>query len=257
MRILGKQDREISLAALYQNYQLDSNKVPQHVAIVMDGNGRWAKKRVMPRTMGHKAGAEAFRRAIQAGVKFGVHYLSVYVFSTENWSRPPEEVGFLMNLLKDLILKEAAALKKEGIRMRCLGDLSRLDPSIQNDIRAAEADTASGTVLQVNLMLNYGARMELIHACRSMASEVLAGNMTVADITEQRFSQALYTGDIPDPDIFIRTGGDVRISNFMLWQCAYAELFFLQCFWPDFDETHFVAVLKQFQGRERRFGGVI
>ncbi len=233
---------------------LDVTKMPRHVAIVMDGNGRWAKKRHMPRTYGHKEGAEALRKTIKACVEFGVEYLTVYVFSTENWKRPEDEVGFLMDLFRLLIAKEIPTLNQEGVKVRCLGDIQGLHFDVQDAIRKAEEMTSKNSVLQLNLMLNYGARHEILQACRAMLER---GKEDVSfSVSQADFESELYTSGIPDPEILVRTGGDVRVSNYLLWQIAYSELFFLETLWPDFNRESLIEVLKQFQNRERRFGGL-
>jgi undecaprenyl diphosphate synthase len=222
---------------------------PQHIAIVMDGNGRWAKKRLLPRNMGHKQGVEALRRTVEGCIAFKVKYLSVYVFSTENWKRPAEEVGFLMALLKDLIKKEVQKLHKQAVKVRFLGDLTALDVDINEGISWAEDLTQSNTALQLNLMVNYGSKMELVKAAKQLQD-------SNQPISEEALSGALFTAGIPDPDILIRTGGDHRLSNFLLWQAAYSELFFLDMLWPDFTQDTLKNVIDAFHKRERRFGGL-
>ncbi len=222
---------------------------PQHVAIVMDGNGRWAKKRLLPRNLGHKQGVEALRETVKGCIEFGVRYLSVYVFSTENWKRPEGEVQFLMDLLKSLIKIEIKKLHEQSVKVRFLGDLSALETSLQEGFSWAETLTAHNTALQLNLMINYGARDELVHAFQTLQAKGSA-------VTEASLSEALYTSGIPDPDIVIRTGGDFRLSNFLLWQSAYSEFFFLDTLWPDFNKEVLAQVLSDFKKRERRFGGL-
>jgi undecaprenyl diphosphate synthase len=231
---------------------IDPDKLPDHISIIMDGNGRWAKKRFLPRTMGHKEGAEALRRTIKACAKFKVSALSVYVFSTENWKRPQEEVSFLMGFFKRLLVKELAELHKEGVRVRCLGDIDSLNSELQELIKTIEQTTNDNKTLQLNLMINYGSRHEIINACQ----KILNDKKQIDVIDEDTFSKYLYTADIPDPDILIRTGGNLRISNFLLWQSAYTEMFFLDTLWPDFDENILLNVIKSFQKRTRRFGGL-
>ncbi len=226
----------------------------QHVAIIMDGNGRWAKQRLMPRHFGHREGAEALRRTIKAAVELGIRYLSVYTFSTENWKRPTEEVDFLMGLFVKLLKSELDLFVKHEIRLRCLGDLSQLPRDLQVKIVETEQKTTGFTKLQLNLMLNYGGRAEIVRACNTLVQGASSERMI---ITEEDLSAALYTSGTPDPDILIRTGGDFRISNFLLWQCAYSELFFLPILWPDFNKETLEQVLQEFKTRERRYGGVL
>ena len=243
--------------AVYQQYKLDPEKIPAHVAIVMDGNGRWAKKRFLPRIMGHRSGAESLRTTIKTCVEFGISYLTVYVFSTENWKRPATEVSFLMGFLKQLVLQELPELKSQGVKIQFLGELSALADDLQNNIRIAQDETAHNTILTLNMMVNYGSRNEILHACKAMVRDAKNGTLDEASVTESVFSSYLYTKTIPDPDILIRTGGDIRISNYLLWQIAYSELFFLDSLWPDFNRDTLIKVLQEFQNRERRFGALI
>ncbi|MGE4169586.1 MAG: isoprenyl transferase [Candidatus Margulisiibacteriota bacterium] len=255
--IIGLQNRTESLDSICQSLNLDSSKMPAHVAVIMDGNGRWAKQRHMPRNFGHKQGAEALRKTIKACVRLGIHHLSVYTFSTENWKRPEGEVSFLMGFFAEMLRQETKALHKEGVRINCLGHLEALDPKLQKGIRDAEAQTQNNQTLQLNLMMNYGSRLELVHAAQRWATDVQSGKHTEADLTEALFNTYLYTQNSPDPDILIRTGGDHRISNFMLWQCAYSEFFVLEdLLWPDFNETALTTIIRQFQTRDRRYGGL-
>jgi len=234
--------------------KLDPDRIPQHVAIIMDGNGRWAKKRLMPRNFGHKAGTEAMRKTIRACVDLNIKYLSVYVFSTENWKRPEQEVSFLMNLIKELFMREIAEIKQEGARIRCLGVREGLSPDVIEQIEHAESETAENDRVIINLMLNYGSRREITEASKQMIKDVQSGKLT--DITEDTISQYLFTKDVPDPEILIRTGGDIRVSNFLLWQIAYSELFFIDSLWPDFNKETLIQILQQYQKRDRRFGGL-
>lgn len=250
--ILGLDKKRVAQAHAHHN--LKCEKIPQHIAIVMDGNGRWAKKRGKARLFGHKAGVEALRRAIKACANLGIHYLSVYAFSTENWKRPKTEVTFLMELLKKTITLEVPKLKKEGARVKCFGKLSDLDPSLQKSIQKAEAETKDCTTLQVNLMINYGSRMEILDATKKIASTL--SKEAIQELDEKTFTSYLYTTKIPDPEIFIRTSGETRISNYLLWQISYSELFFISSFWPDFDEKKLAAILDEYSMRSRRFGGL-
>jgi undecaprenyl diphosphate synthase len=227
---------------------------PVHVAIIMDGNGRWAKSRGLPRTAGHKRGAEAVRRTVEAAREMGVSYLTLYGFSSENWKRPAGEVADLMGLLRLYLRNEVNALHKNGIRLRVIGDRARLGPETVALIDEAEAKTAANTALTLTLALSYGGRQELVAATRRLAAEVAAGRLHPADIDEDAVSRNLFTAGMPDPDLLIRTSGEKRISNFLLWQCAYAELVFIDTLWPEFGRAELEAAIRDFHGRERRFG---
>ena len=237
---------------LVAQYGIDLDRMPQHIAIIMDGNGRWAKKRLMPRNFGHKQGQKQLKKTLINCVQLGGKVLSVYVFSTENWRRPDEEVSFLLKFLKSSIQDEIDELVNEGVRLKFLGDLSEFGSKLLEMISEAEKVTEKNQKIQLNIMLNYGGRREIIDAVKSYVSQ--GGD--IADLSEDDMSQHVYTQNIPEPDILIRTGGDIRISNFMLWQCAYSELFFLETFWPDFNLEHLLKVIQQFQSRDRRYGGL-
>ncbi|HMN91906.1 MAG TPA: polyprenyl diphosphate synthase [Hydrogenophaga sp.] len=221
--------------------------VPRHVAIVMDGNGRWAKKRWMPRVAGHKQGVEVLRRTVRACMERGIQVLTVFAFSTENWNRPAEEVSGLMELLANALSREVPSLRQSGVRLHFPGDRASLSPRVAQGVRAAEQDTALNTKLLLNVCFNYGGRWDIVHAARSLAAR---GEV----ITEKSLSAAMQLADVGDPDLLIRTGGEKRISNFLLWQLAYTELHFTDCLWPDFDEAELDRALAEFAGRERRFG---
>lgn len=225
-----------------------------HVAVIMDGNGRWAAARGLPRTMGHKAGIEALRRTLKAARELPVSHLTVYAFSTENWKRPLAEVGELMGLLRFYLKNEFATLHKNNVRIRVIGDRSLLDPDICKMIAEAEAKSAGNTALTLTLALSYGGRQEIVAAARVLAGDVAAGRIAPDSVDEQALAARLYTADMPDPDLVIRTSGEKRISNFLLWQSAYAEYVFLDVLWPDFDGTHLAAAIDEFHARERRFG---
>lgn len=229
--------------------------VPAHIAIIMDGNGRWAKSRSLPRIAGHREGARAVRRTVEAAIRSGVSWLTIYAFSSENWRRPPGEILDLTGLLRRYLKTEIAELKQAGVRMRFIGDRGRFDRDIQGDLVAAEADTVGNTKLNLTIALSYGARAEIAAAARAAAAAILAGRLDPDDLTEDTFESFLATAGTPDPDLIIRTSGEQRLSNFLLWQAAYAELVFLDVLWPDFDQTHFSAALEEFSRRERRFGG--
>jgi len=227
---------------------------PVHVAIIMDGNGRWAKARGLPRTAGHKRGAEAVRRAVEAARELGVSYLTLYAFSSENWKRPAGEVTDLMGLLRLYLRNEVSNLHKNGIRLRVIGDRTRLSADINALIDESEAKTAANTALTLVLALSYGGRQEIVCAARKLAEEVASGRMSPANIDEAAFGARLFTADIPDPDLMIRTSGEQRISNFLLWQAAYAEFVFTDVLWPDFGREHLEDAIRAFHGRERRYG---
>ena len=233
----------------------DGPTAPAHVAIIMDGNGRWARAKGLPRTAGHKAGAEAVRRTVKAAVDQGVQYLTLFGFSSENWKRPSGEVTDLMGLLRLYLRKEIGELDREGVRLRIIGDRERFDADIQNLIRDAEQRTVSNTRLNLTIALSYGGRQEILHAARTLAIQAASGGLDPADLDEETFAGALYTSDLPDPDLLIRTSGEQRISNFLLWQLAYAEFVFTDVYWPDFGPDQLAKALEDFRGRERRFGG--
>jgi undecaprenyl diphosphate synthase len=238
------------------SHKSDELKGPAHVAIIMDGNGRWAQGRGLPRTAGHKAGIDALRRAVTAADEFGIRYLTIYSFSTENWSRPAMEVRFLLELLKRFIRQDVADLHTKNIRIRIIGSREELDSNIRSMLSDAETLTAQNTGLTLVVAFNYGSKQEILRAAQRLATQVAEGKMSVSDITLTTIQQNLDTHDIPDPDLLIRTGGEVRVSNFLLWQLAYAELVFLPDYWPDFDREIFAKALTEFHGRERRFGGL-
>ena len=227
---------------------------PEHVAIIMDGNGRWAAARGLPRAAGHRAGAQAVRRAIQAAVDTGVGWLTLYAFSSENWRRPASEVLDLTGLLRHYLRHELASLEREGVRLRALGDRARFDDDIRGELARAEQRTASNTRLNLNVALSYGGRGEIVEAARAIAEAACVGRLDPAALDEASFARHLWTDGMPDPDLVIRTSGECRLSNFLLWQSAYAELVFLDVLWPDFAEEHFQAALAEFRQRQRRFG---
>jgi undecaprenyl diphosphate synthase len=229
---------------------------PRHVAIIMDGNGRWAKMRGLPRTAGHKKGAEAVRNAVTAAGQLGVSYLTLFGFSSENWKRPEGEVRALMGLLRLYLRNEVAELHKSNVRLRVLGDLARLEPDIVALIEEAEKMTAGNSGLTLILALSYGSRQELVQAARALAVEARHGKIDPDQIDEDMFAAKLFTAGIPDPDLLIRTSGECRISNFLLWQCAYAEMLFLDVLWPDFAEADLERAVRDFMCRDRRYGAV-
>ncbi len=227
---------------------------PTHVAIIMDGNGRWAKARGLPRLAGHRAGAQAVRRTVEAAVEAGVSWLTLYAFSSENWRRPPEEVLELTGLLRHYIRQELAELGGQGVRVRVLGDRGRFDADTQADLAQAERNTKANTRLNLNVALSYGARDEIVAAARAAAEAAVAGHLDPAALDEAAFGRLLFTAGMPDPDLVIRTSGEHRLSNFLLWQSAYAELVFLDVLWPDFNAAELDAALAEYARRERRFG---
>jgi len=229
---------------------LDPGRVPTHVAIIMDGNGRWAKQRGKPRLFGHRAGTQNLRNIIKACVEFGVRYLTVYAFSTENWSRPQEEVRGLMNILSEAIEKELPELNRQGVRLRHIGRLERLEPRLIKKINAALEVTSKNDRLDMCIAWNYGGRDEIIYA----VEKIIADGRKPEEITENLISQYVFTSGIPDPDLVIRTSGEFRTSNFLLWQTAYSEWYFPKIFWPDFGREAFYDALVDYAARERRFG---
>ncbi len=230
---------------------------PRHVAIIMDGNGRWAKARGLPRTAGHRQGAEAVRRTVRASVELGISYLTLFGFSSENWKRPLGEVEDLMGLLRRYLRSEIAELHGEGVRVRMIGDRSRLAGDIVRQIEEAERRTADNRRLTLTVALSYGARQEITSAARELAEAVAAGRLLPQEIDEKRFAAALYTHGLPDPDLIIRTSGEKRISNFLLWQIAYSEFVFLDRLWPDFGKGDLLTAISEFQRRERRYGAAV
>lgn len=232
----------------------DAPSAPGHVAIIMDGNGRWAKARGLPRVAGHRSGADAVRRAIVGCRELGVRYLTLYAFSSENWKRPQDEVDDLMGLLRHYLRRELAELHKNNIRVRVIGDRSRLAADIQGLISQAEQMTLGNDAMTLVIAVNYGSHAEIVAAARRIAAEVKAGRLALDAIDERLFSSYLETVGIPDPDLLIRTSGELRLSNFLLWQSAYSELVFIDTLWPDFDKQHLREAISEFRRRERRYG---
>jgi len=227
---------------------------PQHVAIVMDGNGRWAKKRGQPRHMGHKAGVASVRSVVEQSVLEGIQVLTLFAFSSENWRRPKTEVSLLMDLFITALKREVKRLCKNNVRLRVIGDRSAFSELLQKQIKQAEQDTAHNNGMLLMIAANYGGRWDMMQAARQLARQVAAGTLQADEIDEQRVSDCLSFADCPDPDLFIRTGGEQRISNFILWQAAYAELYFSDVLWPDFDQQAYQHALNDFARRTRRFG---
>lgn len=233
-----------------------STNVPAHVAIIMDGNGRWANARGLPRTMGHRKGVEAVRGAVKTAAELGIRYLTLFAFSSENWSRPEDEVSDLMGLLKAFIRRDLADLHRENVRIRVIGDRANLSGDILPLLIEAEETTTANTGITLVIAFNYGARDELARAMRRLAEEVAAGRLRPDDITADRIAASLDTAGIPDPDLILRTSGEERLSNFLLWQGAYSELLFVPELWPDFTRDTFIAAIEKYGSRERRFGGL-
>lgn len=235
---------------------VESSSIPEHVAIIMDGNGRWAKQRGLPRVMGHKRGVEAVREVVRTAADYGIRYLTLFAFSSENWRRPEAEINDLLGLLKAFIRRDLADLHRSNVRVRVIGERTNLGSDIKSLLLEAEETTRNNTALTLVIAFNYGSRDEIARAVASMARDVAAGVLSPSDVTPELISSRLDTAGIPDPDLIIRTSGEERLSNFLLWQAAYSELIFVPDFWPDFDRQHFMAALEQYSLRDRRFGGL-
>jgi undecaprenyl diphosphate synthase len=232
------------------------NHIPEHIAIIMDGNGRWAKQRGFLRTIGHRAGTDSTRRVVKACGELGVKVLTIYVFSWENWKRPSLEVSALMHLLIEMVYRELDDLNKNNVRLKAIGDLTALPAKTFDALEHGMKATETNTGLVLNLAISYSGRTEILNAVRLAAKEIAAGKLSESDLTEDKFSSLLYTKGMPDPELLIRTGGDMRISNFLLWQLAYTELYVTDTLWPDFDKSHLEEAIVAYQSRERRFGKV-
>ena len=243
---------------MHENSVLNPERIPRHVAIIMDGNGRWAKQRNLPRIMGHKAGTESVKNIVKSARELNLEVLTLYAFSIENWKRPSFEVQGLMTLLKTFLKSERQNLLDKNISLRCIGEIEKLPPDVQKILLQVIEDTARSAEgkegLILNLALSYGSRSEILRAARIMAEKCVSGQFDPEDISEKLFASHLYTAGLPDPDLLIRTGGESRLSNFLLWQLSYAELYITETMWPDFNAERFFEALKCFQGRERRFG---
>ena len=237
--------------------ELDLNNIPTHIAVIMDGNGRWARRRGLPRTMGHRAGMDSLRAVVRALDSVGVKYLTVYAFSTENWKRPKEEVGMLMSLIREYIYKELMALHRQKVKISILGDVKGLPDDVQKKVAEAMEKTKDNPGMRFNIALNYGGREEILRAVRCLAERVQEGALQPQDITGEVLAEFLYTAEIPDPDLIVRTSGEMRLSNFLLWQGAYSELVVTERLWPDFREEDAFEAIREFQMRQRRFGGLI
>lgn len=233
-------------------YEINPERIPEHIAIIMDGNGRWAKAKGLPRTAGHQQGVETVRKITEEATRLGVKYLTLYTFSTENWNRPADEIAALMELIIDHLEEEI--FMKNNVRFRMIGDTSRLPKQVRQRIIECMERTEENDKMTMVIALSYSSRWELTEATRKIAAKVLSGNLTLSEITEETVNSQLETAFMPDPDLLIRTGGELRISNYLLWQCAYTEFYFCDTFWPDFDKEEFHKAIHDYQSRERRFG---
>lgn len=236
--------------------QIDFSRLPRHIAVIMDGNGRWANRRFLPRVAGHRAGVEAVRATVDTCARLGIGALTLYAFSVENWKRPPFEIETLMTFLKEYLRKELDSIHKENIRFQTIGRVSELDESVQVELRSAIHRTADNTGMTLNVALNYGGRVELADAFRKLMADCQREGRSPESITEADISRRLYTCDLPDPDLLIRTSGEMRVSNFLLWQIAYAEIYVTDTLWPDFRRPDVFAAVVDYQKRDRRFGGL-
>ena len=237
-------------------YDIDLEKMPTHIAIIMDGNGRWAKSRFLPRTAGHKAGVETIRKVVKEADRLGLQYLTLYAFSTENWKRPKLEVDALMNLLVTYLKNEIDELHKNNVKLTAVGDFEKLPEACVKELHSAMDKTKDNTGVHLNLALNYGGRNDIREAVVEIAKEYKEGKISLEDITEERIKKHLSTGEIPDPDLVIRTSGEQRLSNFLLWDIAYSEFYYTDIHWPDFDGEELEKAIYAYQKRDRRFGGV-
>ena len=233
---------------------INPDRIPRHVAIIMDGNGRWAKRQGQPRLFGHKNGVNSVQEVVESAGDMGVEVLTLYAFSTENWKRPADEVGGLMGLLKIYLQKEMSKMVKNSIRLTCIGDITKLPSDVRDVLEKTMLQTAGNRKLTLNLALSYGGRAEMVQAIQKIATEVRDGHLEPSAIDEALIDSSLYTADLPDPDLLIRTGGEARLSNFLLWQASYAEIYFTDIMWPDFRRDAFNEAVAEFQRRERRFG---
>lgn len=235
---------------------IDTSRLPRHIAVIMDGNGRWAKGHGMPRVFGHRSGVKSVRAITEAAAEVGVEYLTLYAFSTENWGRPKPEVSALMHLLVETVYKETNTLMENNIRLQAVGELDKLPKATYNALMQGIEDTRNNTRMTLVLALNYSGRWDITRAAQRLAEDVAAGILLPADVTADHLAAKLSTAGIPDPELLIRTSGEARISNFLLWELAYAELYFSPVFWPDFSKEHFAAAIVDYQHRERRFGKI-
>jgi len=236
--------------------QIDFKRLPRHIAVIMDGNGRWANRRFLPRVAGHRAGVEAVRATVDASARLGVEALTLYAFSVENWKRPPFEIEALMTFLKEYLRKELENIHRNNIRFQTIGRTNELDESVQCELRSATRKTANNTGMILNVALNYGGRVEMVDAVRKLMETFMREGRSPESITENEIARRLYTAGLPDPDLLIRTSGEMRVSNFLLWQIAYSEIYVTETLWPDFRRPDLFAAIIDYQKRERRFGGL-
>lgn len=236
--------------------EIDMQRIPKHIAIIMDGNGRWAKEKNLPRTLGHAAGVEALREIVKTSSQIGVKVLTLYAFSTENWKRPKNEVNALMDLLVEYLRKEVEELHQENVKIITIGDVTKLPIKCQNELNKAYEKTKNNSGLILNLALNYGGRLEIVEMVKNISKDVIDGKIELDKIDENIVSSNLYTKGLPDPDLVIRPSGELRISNFLLWQCAYSEFWFSDIYWPDFKKDNLYKAIIDYQSRDRRFGGI-
>ncbi len=236
--------------------EIDMTRLPVHIGVIMDGNGRWAKRRGLPRSAGHQAGADTLKKIVTECNKMGIKYITVYAFSTENWKRPKDEVDFLMNLLMSYLLDAERTLAGENVRIRAIGSRAELSEEMQAQIIKTEEFTSKNDGIVMNIALNYGSREELVRAVRNISEKVKNGEMQTEDINADTISSELYTGGQPDPDLIIRTSNEQRLSNFMMWQASYSELYYTKTLWPDFSVSHLYDAILEYQKRDRRYGGV-
>lgn len=234
--------------------EIDKANLPIHIAIIMDGNGRWAQRRKRPRLYGHKAGADSVRHIVEASREIGIRYLTLYAFSSENWRRPDQEVSGLMSILKRYLQSELPEMQKNGIRLRAIGDHSRLPEDVRRSLESVIKDTAGNDKLTLNLALSYGGRNEIVRAVQKISRQCMNGSKSVESICDDDIDQSLDTTGMPDPDLMIRTGGEARLSNFLLWQLSYAEIYFTDTMWPDFRKEAYIQAIADYQQRQRRFG---
>jgi undecaprenyl diphosphate synthase len=236
--------------------QIDFARLPRHIAVIMDGNGRWAKRRHLPRIAGHRAGVEAVRSTVETGARLGIEALTLYAFSVENWKRPPFEIEALMTFLKEYLRKELENIHRNNIRFQTIGRINQLDESVQFELRSASRRTVNNTGMVLNVALNYGGRVEIVDVFRKLLEKCLREGREPESITEADIERNLYTASLPDPDLLIRTSGEMRVSNFLLWQIAYAEIYVTDIFWPDFRRCDLFGAIIDYQKRERRYGGL-
>ena len=249
-------DRHVTEIEQQSGFQDAAKAGPRHVAIIMDGNGRWAKRRGLPRAAGHRSGVEAVRRTVKASIELGIDYLTLFSFSSENWSRPAAEIDDLMGLLKHFIRRDLVDLHRHGVRIQVIGETTKVDPELLAMIEEAKALTAGNMALNLIIAFNYGARSEITRAVRRLGAKVANGEIAAAHIAPEHIEAELDTAGIPDPDLLIRTSGELRLSNFLLWQCAYSELVFLDVYWPDFGREQLEDAIQEYLARDRRFGGL-